>query len=195
MEFGKKDLRILAAILILMGIFQFYYAGYGDFAKIFNFRSGKPAKIIKCLNEADYVCVRNVAQKLIDEHPDNAAGYYYLGIADSEEGRFPAAVEQFSKAIELNEKYTDAYSERAEAHFALSENKKALLDINKAIVLDKYRPDFFERRALYNLALKNHKDALSDYKMSAKLYRNVSNYIDADRVSKEIKLLQTRQSN
>ncbi len=184
MALKKIKLQFFVYFLVVMGIFQYYYSGYGDFNNILLRRH--TTRIQRCLRDSDFACVRFLSEKHIKEHPNNAIGYYYHGLADAGDWEYPAAVEYFSKAIELDKSYRDAYYERAKAYFVLSDTQKALRDINKAIALDKYRPDFYELRAEYLLSAKKRKEALRDYIMAAKLYRNVSNKIDALRVESEI---------
>ncbi len=182
MSFGKKELQILAGVLILMGVLQYFYAGYGDFSSVFR-RGG--SKVSSCLKNSNFYCVRKIADNHIKKHPNDAIGYYYRGLADAGDWSYPSAVEYFSQAIEIDKNYRDAYFERAKALFILSDTQAALADLDVAISLDKYRPDFYELRAEYLLSVKRYKDALNDYERAAKLYRNVSNKIASQRVNKE----------
>ena len=49
---------------------------------------------------------------------------------------YDAAIEQFNKVIEIDDKYVEAYSMRGNCYLALKKNEEAVKDFSKAIELD-----------------------------------------------------------
>jgi len=49
---------------------------------------------------------------------------------------YDAAIEQFNKVIEMDDKYVEAYYLRAKCYSALKKNEEAVKDFSKAIELD-----------------------------------------------------------
>jgi len=71
-------------------------------------------------------------------------------------------IELYTKAIELNPKYADAYNNRGNAHEKLDENDKALADYDIAIDLNPVEYVYTNRGILYD-KLKENDKALEDY--------------------------------
>jgi S1-C subfamily serine protease len=97
------------------------------------------------------------------------------------------AIQEFSRAIQLNPKYQDAYFMRAYVYQQVQEFKKSLADYNQAILLDpKSSEAYYNRAILKNDKLNDIQGALADYnqaillnpKLSAAYYnRAVLKYI------------------
>jgi tetratricopeptide (TPR) repeat protein len=62
-------------------------------------------------------------------------------------GQYALAISDCNKAIEINPKYSPAYTMRGRAFIALGDNDRALMDYNKAIEINPR-----DSRALYNIA-------------------------------------------
>ncbi|MES0489867.1 MAG: tetratricopeptide repeat protein [Leptospirales bacterium] len=68
--------------------------------------------------------------------------YVNLGVLYGKEKQLYKAIESFSRAIELDLIYTDAYYNRGYAHELKGDHKKAIEDFNKALELDPGNQDF-----------------------------------------------------
>lgn len=71
---------------------------------------------------------------------DDPVEYVSAGIKLLEKQEFGGAIENFTKAIKLNPKYSEAYNNRGIAYTGKGDSEKALADYNAAIELD---PEFF----------------------------------------------------
>lgn len=67
-----------------------------------------------------------------------------------------SAIEDYSRALEINERKIDAFLYRAEAYRKLSEHIKARLDLNEALNLEPFQPDLlFESGINYRMQSKD----------------------------------------
>jgi len=82
---------------------------------------------------------------------------------------FENALKWYSKAIELNPKFTRAYFNRGVVHCELNENYKAIADYSKAIEFDpSYVKAYNNRGSVYN-DLKKYDEAIADYNKAIEL--------------------------
>jgi len=84
---------------------------------------------------------------------------FVLGIA----GRYKEAIEAYTRAIELNPKYEEAYNNRGGAYPHLGEYRQAIRDFNKAIELKPDNAGAFYNRGLAYAYLGDNQQAISDY--------------------------------
>ena len=78
---------------------------------------------------------------------------------------WPGAIENYTKAIQLNDREPSFFSNRAQANIKLEAYGYAISDATKAIDID---PDFvkaYYRRAVANTAILKHADAIHDWKI------------------------------
>ncbi|TAQ90402.1 hypothetical protein B7494_g1263 [Chlorociboria aeruginascens] len=95
---------------------------------------------------------------------------------------WPAAIDFYTKAIELNDKEPTYYSNRAQANIKSEAYGYAIADATKAIELDpKFTKAYYRRAVAYTAILKS-KDALKDFKTVVK---NLPNDQDAKLKLKE----------
>jgi tetratricopeptide (TPR) repeat protein len=76
--------------------------------------------------------------------------------------KYKEAVGKFDEAIEINAKFTSAFTSRGTAYFELNEPKKARDDMDKAIELAPQATVGWVSRAWLNLKLGDHRSAASD---------------------------------
>ena len=83
---------------------------------------------------------------------------------------YDAAVEQFNKVIEMDEKFVEAYNMRANCYTALKKNDEAVKDFSKAIEMDpNNRGAYLGRSSVYKAMGKlpqSKSDALKASKFS-----------------------------
>jgi len=73
--------------------------------------------------------------------PKSAEAQYQRGKALHDKGDLDAAIQSYTRAIELKSYYAEAFNNRANAYSSLGDNARAFSDYNKAIQL---RPDYAE---------------------------------------------------
>jgi len=110
--------------------------------------------------------------KLIEFYPDMSIAYFYraktrafnhkAGYIISEDRL--GAITDFTKAIELDNYFLDAYYERGKIYWEMQKYEKAADDYSKAIALGLKTADvFYARGYYYDLRTSDRKKALSDY--------------------------------
>lgn len=127
-----------------------YYLDYG----IYDFQSGKYSDAIEKLNQT------------LELKDDWEIPYFYRAAANQALENFDEAILDYTKAIQLNEKMTDAYYNRAKIILSRKDIEnpdisRAISDLEKALELD---PNFVN--ALYAMAAAQKK--LENYEESLK---------------------------
>lgn len=106
----------------------------------------------------------------LDEHEAFAlnmrATFAYL------EGDTPAAMDDLTKAVDLQPSLTQAYIKRASMHLELGNKDKAAEDFEKAMEQNKDDPDLFYHRAQLHFILGEFSEAAKDYQKSIDLDRD-----------------------
>jgi|GEM_PF-2476761 len=95
--------------------------------------------------------------------------YFYRGLKASENKHNELAIEAYSKVLDLDSKYKDAYINRGYANFSLKEYEKALADYNKALKLDPKNAVVYNNRGLVYNGLKEYEKALADFDKALEL--------------------------
>jgi tetratricopeptide (TPR) repeat protein len=90
----------------------------------------------------------------------NAKQYFKAGESFVEAGNQKDAIAQFTKAIELNPDYLQAYVSRAEAYKAINELQKAAEDYKRALVFESSEIELYYSASEVNYLLKNYPEAL-----------------------------------
>jgi tetratricopeptide (TPR) repeat protein len=99
----------------------------------------------------------------------NAKQFYKTGLTFVEAMNYSDAIEQFSKAVEVDPDFIEAYIERARAFQALNEPQKAAEDFDRAIVFEKKEKDLYMEAAAVNFQLENLDKALEQVKTAITL--------------------------
>ena len=95
---------------------------------------------------------------------DEAGNYFYHGYISSRQGDLKAAVESYTKAIEFDPQYTEAYYERAMMHRAIGDHAAAIADFTKVIEVgseDLQRP--YYERGMSQVENGNYDAAIADF--------------------------------
>lgn len=101
--------------------------------------------------------------------PSSPYVFNNLGDAYFNSGNTNASIFNFSKAIQYDTLYAQAWANRGNAFGQAGKPKESLSDLNKALLLDPTQPKFFNKRGQANALNGNIKEALSDFKMTIKL--------------------------
>ena len=106
------------------------------------------------------------------ESQPTAKQYFDMGVSNLVPNQYEKAIDDFTKAIELNPRYFDAYWQRASAYSNLGQYESALADYTKSIELN---PDFaypYYERGLVYYKLEQYEEALKDYDKTLELDLN-----------------------
>ncbi len=91
-----------------------------------------------------------------------AKQHYDKGVEYGQQGRFDDAIAEYSKAIELDHNFAEAYSNRGNAYRALGEIQRAIADYAEAIRLNPQDAGAYASRALAYTALGKDREAERD---------------------------------
>ena len=72
---------------------------------------------------------------MIRRNPDFALAFHGRGLAYYNEELYEAALEDFSKAIELDEEFAHSYKYRGITYQKLEDKERAIADLEKALTL------------------------------------------------------------
>ena len=95
--------------------------------------------------------------------PATYSTYYDMGVEHIKEEEYEQAIDSFSKAIELNPDYANAYSRRGIIYASKADYVKAFADFDKAIELNSNFADAYFGRGLIYLNIENYDNAIADF--------------------------------
>jgi tetratricopeptide (TPR) repeat protein len=88
--------------------------------------------------------------------------FYNLGLEKVKQKDYVGAIEEFSREIEINPHFAEAYLERGLAYFESGAIVKAVSDYTEALKIDTKYVKAYYSRAFVRLTLKNYPGALAD---------------------------------
>lgn len=92
-----------------------------------------------------------------------ASDFLYNGVLKAELHDFNGAIEEYSKAIEIDPQYGKAYYDRGTAKAALEDFRGAIMDFNKAIEIDAENLDAYVNRGNSKAMLNDLRGAIFDF--------------------------------
>jgi tetratricopeptide (TPR) repeat protein len=92
------------------------------------------------------------------------------GITKLQKEDYKGAIDDYTKAIEVDSNYADAYYYRGYAKFTLKDYQGAIIDYTKNVELDPKSYDGFIDRGDVKYILKDYKGAIDDFSSSLELY-------------------------
>lgn len=102
----------------------------------------------------------------------NAVAHFEQGNANLAARRFTEAVADYTRAIQIDPGFVNAYNNRGIAYKRLNQFDKAIEDLTKGISLDPRDPDLFSNRASVYELQKNYDRAEADYTEAIRLGPN-----------------------
>ena len=105
----------------------------------------------------------------IAESPSNATLYYNRGVLFTQEGKYKMAIDDYSKAVNLNPNFAESYSNRCAVYIIISDFEKALRDCSKSVNIDPNFSEAYFNRAKTRVHLSQVEESLSDMKIAARL--------------------------
>ena len=85
-------------------------------------------------------------------------------------GQFKEAINIFSKVIDLDPSWAEAWNKRATVMYMIGEFQKSQQDINKVLELENRHFGAFAGQGLVNIELKNYEKAIKSYENAQKIY-------------------------
>jgi len=99
----------------------------------------------------------------------SAMNYYNQGVEEGFRGNESKALKAYSRAIQLNSSFKEAYFNRGNTHFRLKEYFEAIKDFDKAIEIDSRFASAINNRGATKLQLGDNDGAKNDFLLSSKL--------------------------
>lgn len=99
----------------------------------------------------------------------SAKQFYKTGLTFVEAKSYNDAIDQFTKAVQVDPEYVAAYVERARTYRIINETQKAAEDYDRALVFKKKEPELFLEAATVNFDLKLYDKALEMVREAIKL--------------------------
>jgi|WetSurSiteA1Bulk_404760.scaffolds.fasta_scaffold02112_3 tetratricopeptide (TPR) repeat protein len=93
-------------------------------------------------------------------YAQNAKQFYKTGLTFVKAGNHQDAIDQFTKALDLDPEYVDAYIERARSYEANGDIEKAAADMKRTLAFDQKNPELFYDAARLNYSLGHYQSAL-----------------------------------
>lgn len=98
--------------------------------------------------------------------------YSYCGRAKFSIGVNEGAIVDYTKAIEINPEYADAYYNRGTAKSALNDQDRAIVDFTKAIEINPEDADAYYNRGIAKSGIGDNNGAIEDYSKSIEINDN-----------------------
>lgn len=114
-------------------------------------------------------------QDVVRKSPGQARPYYNLGYEYLKSRDLDPALQNFSKALEINPEYFDAYNNRSQVYFDLGKLDKAFEDISRAIRLNDQRAEAYLNRGMIIRQMGQYEPAIQDFSRAISL--DPQNYI------------------
>ena len=106
-------------------------------------------------------------EDILQKFPQYAAAYNHLGLAYAKKGQLDLAIQDYSKAIELDPQYANAYNNLGAAHHATGQFDLAIQDYNNAIELDPTNAstyynlgNAYAKKGQFDLAIQDYSNAI-----------------------------------
>ena len=131
--------------------------------------------------------------KLWSTHPNNDELTSMLSVGSDflNNNQYSKAVEIFTKVIELDPSWAEAWNKRATVLYMMGEFEKSQNDIDKVLKLEKRHFGALAGQGLVNIKLENYEKALMSYEEAMKIYPTMNS---PKIMIKEIKELIKNQS-
>ena len=126
--------------------------------------------------------------KVWSTHPKNKKLTLMLAEGSSlvNDRQFKKAILIFSKVIDLDPSWAEAWNKRATVMYMIGEFKKSQQDINKVLELENRHFGALAGQGLVNIELKNYEKAIKSYENAQKIYPLMKS---PDKMINQIKIL------
>jgi len=153
------------------------YAVKGDFnnAK----KEFEKALTVDSLYTSAQLSLKTINDILLNKIKKETGVYVFKGVQYDDQGKYEQAINEFTKAIEINPGYADVYNKRGISYYNREKYDLAIRDYNKAIEINPKYAEAFNNRGIvyyqqekYDLATSNYTKAIEIDPKYAKAYHN-----------------------
>jgi tetratricopeptide (TPR) repeat protein len=112
-----------------------------------------------------------LVEEAIHKYPDNPVYYYLRGVINNSREKYSRALDDFSKAIELNpgDLLYRCYLGRGVSYFKLLEYDEALSDLTASLEHNDTIPSAYYSRGMVNYEIRDYPSAINDFKKALEL--------------------------
>ena len=119
-------------------------------------------KIKELIKEKNYKEIITICNEILNKNEDEKA-YFYRGFSRSSVGQYKEAIEDYDKAIELNQNNKNIYSNRGNCKYDIQQYKEAIKDYDKAIELNPNNEKAYYNKGLTKTKLKLYEESVECY--------------------------------
>jgi len=114
--------------------------------------------------------------KIWSTHPNNDELTSMLSVGSDfvNNNQYPKAVEIFTKVIELDPGWAEAWNKRATVLYIMGEFEKSQNDIDEVLKLEKRHFGALAGQGLVNIELENYEKAIMSYEEAMKIYPSMN---------------------
>jgi len=114
--------------------------------------------------------------KIWSTHPNNDDLTSMLSVGSNfvNNNQYPKAVEIFTKVIELDPSWAEAWNKRATVLYMMGEFEKSQNDIDEVLKLEKRHFGALAGQGLVNIELENYEKAIMSYEKAMKIYPSMN---------------------
>ena len=114
--------------------------------------------------------------KIWSTHPNNDELTSMLSVGSEfvNNNQYPKAVEIFTKVIELDPSWAEAWNKRATVLYMMGEFEKSQNDIEEVLKLEKRHFGALAGQGLVNIKLENYEKAIMSYEEAMKIYPSMN---------------------
>ena len=114
--------------------------------------------------------------KIWSTHPNNEELTSMLSVGSDfvNNYQYPKAVEIFTKVIDLDPSWAEAWNKRATVLYMMGEFEKSQNDIDEVLKLEKRHFGALAGQGLVNIKLKNYEKAIMSYEEAIKIYPSMN---------------------
>ena len=163
----KKIFIIIISILINI---NFLYAGdrNSELNRLFN--------ELKIKDQSSSFKIEQKIWKIWSTHPNNDDLTSMLSVGSNfvNNNQYPKAVKIFTKIIELDPSWAEAWNKRATVLYMMGEFEKSQNDIDEVLKLEKRHFGALAGQGLVNIKLENYEKAIMSYEEAMKIYPSMN---------------------
>ncbi len=114
--------------------------------------------------------------KIWSTHPDDNKLTSMLAVGSDfvNNKKYFKAIETFTKVIDLDPNWAEAWNKRATVFYIVGDFKKSQDDINKVLKLEKRHFGALAGQGLVNIKLENYEKAIASYEEAVKIYPSMN---------------------
>ncbi|MGB3405680.1 MAG: tetratricopeptide repeat protein [Microcoleaceae cyanobacterium] len=160
---------IIAIIFIIPGLLGWNFQINPAIADIETPINQLVQQAFSATDKGDFVTAENIWSQLIEEYPDNPAGWSNRGNVRISQYKLAEAVSDYNQAIELAPTSPDPYLNRGVAYEALQQWDQAIADYNYVLELTPNDAIAYNNRGNAEAGLGHWKSAIADYQKATEI--------------------------